>query len=228
MQEFLHRIGARLAARRRQAEIHEGLARLPSRALDDLGLTRADIADVARLGARLGPEGAPLGEVVALARASRAATGASPGDRVFAAFKRLAERVGADQAEANLSYTPRELDSYLEEARRLRAQTIAASWRALGRGLGELARPVLHAALESGIGRRVRLELLWHQAYRRLRAELGSYTDRELNADLRLSRSEIDGNAAEGADQQAAEFLARHPGRGHAFGDRAAAGRAFG
>ena len=67
--------------------------------------------------------------------------------------------------------------------------------------------------LEEGtdLGRRVNLELVWRRAYRRVRAELATYSNQELMADLRMNRSDIDSIAAEGADEQVARFVAAHP-----------------
>ena len=48
-------------------------------------------------------------------------------------------------------------------------------------------------------------------AYRRIHGELATYSDRELMADLRLSRSDIDGIAVEGADAAQVEFVRAHP-----------------
>ena len=80
---FLHRITVHLEIRRKQAEIHRALARLDARALADLGLEPGDIATVARLGSRLGPDGAHLSEIVASTRAAEASA-VSRGDRLFA------------------------------------------------------------------------------------------------------------------------------------------------
>jgi uncharacterized protein YjiS (DUF1127 family) len=220
--DLLHRITDHLAIRRKQAAIRDALARLSGRALADLGLEPGEIAAVARLGARLGPEGGTLGEVVARVRAARSET-VSVADRLFGAL----ERMSARKAET-LTYTPYDLDRYREEAYRLRAETSAAFWRSLGQGLVALFRPVKQAALDSGLGRRIRLELFWRRAYRRVRAELASYTDRELNSDLRLARSEIDDIAAEGADERVAAYVAANPNFRRAWSGRGSMHRAHG
>ena len=59
--------------------------------------------------------------------------------------------------------------------------------------------------------KRVELALIRRREYRRLRAELESYSERELSADLRLSRSDIPEVAAEAADQRVAAFVRARP-----------------
>ena len=57
------------------------------------------------------------------------------------------------------------------------------------------------------------LELAWlrHGEYRKARAELDSYSERQLNTDLRLNRSDIPDIAAEEADARVAEFVRANP-----------------
>jgi uncharacterized protein YjiS (DUF1127 family) len=57
------------------------------------------------------------------------------------------------------------------------------------------------------------LELAWlrHGEYRKARAELDSYTERQLNSDLRLNRSDIPDIAAEAADARVADFVCANP-----------------
>jgi len=57
------------------------------------------------------------------------------------------------------------------------------------------------------------LELAWlrHGEYRKARAELDSYTERQLNSDLRLNRSDIPDIAAEAAEARVAEFVRANP-----------------
>ena len=219
---LLHRIAGHFEIRRKQAAIHSALARLDARALADLGLEPGDIATVARLGSRLGPDGAHLSEIVARVRAAEASA-VPRGDGLFATL----ERMSAHKA-ATLAYTPSDLERYIEDAHRLRAETMASLWRSLGQGLADLFRPAVQAALETGPGRRVRLELEWRRAYRRMRAELATYSDRELMADLRLARSEIDGIAAEGADERLAAYVAANPSLRRAWAERGAMRHAHG
>jgi uncharacterized protein YjiS (DUF1127 family) len=212
--DILHRIGGELAVLRRRAAIKESLGRLSPRALADLGLERSEIPAVARLGARLGPEGLTLGEVVARSRATRTEPMA---DRLFRSLEKMAVRK-TDM----LAYQPADLDRYVEEARRLRAETMAAFWRGIGQGVAELLQPITRAAADSALGRRVRLQLVWRRAYRQMRAELATYSDRELMTDLRLTRAEIDDVAAEGADERLSAHIAADPAlRRAAFGLRA-------
>jgi uncharacterized protein YjiS (DUF1127 family) len=57
------------------------------------------------------------------------------------------------------------------------------------------------------------LELAWlrHSEYRKARTELDSYSERQLNSDLRLNRSDIPDIAAEAADARVAEFVRANP-----------------
>ena len=211
---LLHRIGAELAVVRKQIAIKNALERLSPRALADLGLERREIPAVARLGARLGPEGATLRQVIERVQATPSA---SLADRLLGLLERVGERKTATRA-----YQPQDLERYREEARRLRAETLTAIWRAVATGASELVRPAVLAARESGVGRWLRLELVWRRAYRQLRTELGSYSERELMSDLRLTRAEIDEVAAEGADERVHAYLAADPAlRRSAFGLRA-------
>lgn len=73
---------------------------------------------------------------------------------------------------------------------------------------------------------RFRLHRLWRREFARVRAELGSYTRRELSADLRLSPGDIPDIAAEAADRRVAAYVRSHPGYRGAFGGRDAAGTA--
>ena len=57
----------------------------------------------------------------------------------------------------------------------------------------------------------VELALLRHLEYRKVRAELETYSEHELNADLRLNRSDIPELAAEAADERVAAFVRAHP-----------------
>lgn len=219
---LLHRITRLLRLRRRQATIQHALARLSDRALADLGVERSEIPAVARLGARLGFAGARLSEVVARVRA--AGPPKTPlADRLFASLERMSARKSAI-----IAYEPPDVDRYVREAHRLRAAAMAGLMRSLGQGIADLVRPVAQVGLASALGRRVRLELVWRRAHRRMRAELATYSDRELMTDLRLTRSEIDGVAAEGADERVAAFIADNPGFRQARAGRGALREAHG
>ena len=196
---LLHLVTHPLANSSKRAAIYQSLARLDDRALADLGLERHDIAAVARMGAELGPEGATLADVVARVRAPRAER-PSTTDR-YANFWKVEP----------LAYTPADLDRYMAEAQRLRGETLAAGWRWLGRKIVDLARPAKQALLDSPLGRRARVELVWRRAYRQTRTELESYSDREFEADLRRSRSDIGEIAAEAADELVAAYIAAEP-----------------
>ena len=91
-------------------------------------------------------------------------------------------------------------------------------------GLAALVARLWQAARASDLGRSVQLRRLWSQAFRRARAELRSYSPRELMADLRLSPSNIDDLAAETADAKVAAFVGANPAyRRVALAPRAAA-----
>jgi uncharacterized protein YjiS (DUF1127 family) len=70
------------------------------------------------------------------------------------------------------------------------------------------------------------LELAWlrHSEYRKARAELDSYSERQLNSDLRLNRSDIPDLAAEAADVRVAEFVRANPAYRDAWTPRRAGG----
>ena len=78
------------------------------------------------------------------------------------------------------------------------------------------------------LGRWVRLELVWRRAYAQARTELMSYSDREMQADLLRSRSEIGEIAAEAADDRLAAFVAADPVLRRAVAGRMALRRAHG
>lgn len=198
---LLHRIDDYLEIRRKQAEIHRELARLDPRALADLGLEPGDVADVARLGATLDPNCVPIAEILTRVREERA-------NRV--GLLDWALRRGHDEVQAS-SYRLSDLDRHMTAARHLRAEATRAFARLVGRHIADLGRAGAALVADTDFGRWVHLRLLWRRAYRQVRAELQSYSDRELKADLRLARSEIDDVAAEGADQRVGEFIASHP-----------------
>lgn len=188
---LLHLLTLPLETGSKRAAIYRSLARRDDRALADLGIERREIAAVARLGAGLGPEGATLAEVVARVRVAQADRAAAPAP-----------------GRQPLAYSPADIDCYLAEAQRLRAETVAASWRWLGRQLADLVRPAGQALRRSAAGRWVRARLVWRRAYRRTLAELEAYSDRELAVDLRRARSDIAALAAEAADARLLAHLA--------------------
>lgn len=202
--KLLHRVTREISVRRKQAAIGNALRRLHSRALADLGLEQRDIAEVARIGARLGSDGARLCEVVAQVRTARPR---SVADTMFGSLERLSQRKAAEMA-----FQPQDLDTYRQEALRLRAEALDGVARQVGRSMAALVRPVTEAIRSSELGRRIQLDLVWQRAYRQVRGELATYSDRELMTDLRLARSEIGEIAAEGADERVAGFVAANPG----------------
>jgi len=69
--DFPHRIAETFLELRRAATIRGALERLTPRALSDLGITREDVPHIARVGARMAPQGASYVEIVAEARDRR-------------------------------------------------------------------------------------------------------------------------------------------------------------
>jgi hypothetical protein len=57
----------------------------------------------------------------------------------------------------------------------------------------------------------LKLALIRRREFLKVRAELESYSERELMADLRLNRSAIPAVAAEAADQRVAALVQSHP-----------------
>jgi hypothetical protein len=91
-----------------------------------------------------------------------------------------------------------EIDVYIGEAHRLRAEAMAATLGAIGRAAARLAR-------------RLRLALLRQRERRRALDELEAYTDQELQRDLLFPRSEIGRIAAREADRRIRALLRRRP-----------------
>jgi hypothetical protein len=75
----------------------------------------------------------------------------------------------------------------------------------------ELFAAVGRGIADSGLSRRLQLGRVRRREYRRIQRELMSYTDRELLADLRRTRSEVEDIALEGAERAVAAFVAAHP-----------------
>jgi uncharacterized protein YjiS (DUF1127 family) len=111
--------------------------------------------------------------------------------------------------------TRHDLARLVKEGRRLRAEEIDKLFRSVGRGIirlgSALAQPINAAISATGVPQRITLAWIWWREFRRVRAELGCYSERELMADLRLNRSEIPGIAAEAADERVMAFVRDHP-----------------
>jgi uncharacterized protein YjiS (DUF1127 family) len=67
---------------------------------------------------------------------------------------------------------------------------------------------------------RIKISLAWHRQYRRVYAELDSYTQREMKADLGLNRSDIPEIAAMAADQYIDQFVRPQPALQWVWPDR--------
>ena len=199
---LLHRLRHGFETKLRERETIAGLGRLDERRLADLGLSREDIRPVARLAARLGPSGAALTDIV-----------------------RQLRRVEPTPAAVELPRVSRQdIARYVKEGRRLRNAEIDKLARKAGRGLARLgqalAEPVLAAARVTGLSEQAGLARVRRREYLRVRAELLTYSDRELLTDLRLVPSEIGDVAAEAAAMRADEFARGRPGRREALGWR--------
>jgi uncharacterized protein YjiS (DUF1127 family) len=108
-----------------------------------------------------------------------------------------------------------ELARLIKEAEAMRAEAGAKLFRSAGRRIIRMGRPL--AAGATDLARRIRLTWQRERAYRRARAELETYSDRELAADLRLNRSDIPSSPA-------AEPIDRHRGAMTSTGGLPAAG----
>lgn len=196
--DLLHRIGQSLAAKLSEQNTVRRLQRLDDRNLADLGLVRDEIRPVARLAAQMGPQGAAIKEVVEQVRRS--------GEDARATCNGASVGTPSD-LDRSIQYTPRNLDLYVQEAHRLRAETISEFGRALRRRL---------AATEWG--KSITLARLRRHEHARVARELESYSPQELMADLRLTRSEIHEIAADGAERAVDAFVRAHPEYRHAAG----------
>ncbi len=87
--------------------------------------------------------------------------------------------------------SPTEIAQIIKDARLMRAQAQAELLRSAGRGIARLGRPLASAIGGLGLTGRVRESLQQRRAYLKTRAELETYSARELAADLRLNRSDI-------------------------------------
>jgi uncharacterized protein YjiS (DUF1127 family) len=74
-----------------------------------------------------------------------------------------------------------------------------------------LVGPIAWRIEAAGLRERLALARLRRREFRAVRAELERYSERELNADLGLSRSAIPEIAAEAADRRVAAFVRAHP-----------------
>jgi uncharacterized protein YjiS (DUF1127 family) len=196
--DLLHRLGQSLAAKVSEQKTVQRLNRLDDRSLADLGLSRDEIRPVARLASRVAPEGVSLTEIIARVRAGEDAR-SGLADRLYGSLALAADRFSANEAHT-LAYTPSELDRYVAQAHRLRAETMAGFWQSIGRQF---------AITE--MGKRLTLNRLRRSEIARITRELESYTPQQLMADLRLARSEIDGIAADSADRAVDAFVRAHP-----------------
>ena len=187
------------------------LIRLNERSLCDLGLTREEIRPVAKLAARARTDGVQLPELIARTRAGRGGSRESAPSRLLTALARAGERIAA--REQITEYQPREVERLMAEAHRARDEAVAdllrRAWRGVHQTVGALVGPVAQRIVASETFRRLELARLRRREFLQLRRQLASYSDRELMADLRLVRSEIDDVAADGA-QRLVDSIARN------------------
>jgi uncharacterized protein YjiS (DUF1127 family) len=133
---------------------------------------------------------------------------------------RLAARLGpSGMALTEIVALARETDTARADAPSRRhglADAIATAAR-------RLAGPMMRRVAATEPYRRMELARIRRREFLRLRTQLDSYSDRELMADLRLTRSEIEDVAADGA-QRLVDTVVRDQ-RGHWRAPRHAAGR---
>jgi uncharacterized protein YjiS (DUF1127 family) len=208
--DLLHRLRDNLAIKRRELDTIHLLIRLNERSLCDLGLTREEIRPVAKLAARAGRNGVQLPELIARTRQAEAGR-ASALSRLLTALARAGERIAA--REQITEYQPREVERLMAEAHRARDEAVAdllrRAWRGVHQTVGALVGPLAQRIVASETFRRLDLARLRRREFLQLRRQLASYSDRELMADLRLVRSEIDDVAADGA-QRLVDSIARN------------------
>ena len=89
------------------------------------------------------------------------------------------------------SVSSAEIAQIIKDARLMRAQAQAELLRSAGRCIARLGRPLASAIGGLGLTRRLRESLQQRRACLKTRAELETYSARELAADLRLNRSDI-------------------------------------
>lgn len=207
--DLLHRLRSGLAIKLREHDTIHRLTRLHERSLADLGITRDEIRPVARLAARLDPSEANLPDILARVRRAESARSDVP-SRLLAALGRAADRIAA--REMVTEYQPRMVDRLIADAHRARDEAVANLLRKAGSGIAASARsvaaPIVGWIVASEQFQRLELARIRRREFLRLRAQLESYSDRELMADLRLVRSEIDDVAVEGA-QRLVDTVAR-------------------
>lgn len=194
---------------RRQRHTAKVLSSLSDRALADLGLERTDIKDVARVAARPQSASLTMAQLVQLAR-----------DEDF-----------ARSVPARPALLPGGLDAARLAAHQARADAIADSVIGISRGLAGAVRWLASAMGLAESAEMATLRKVRNQAYERVMAELSAYSDRELNGDLRIARSQLPELAGQEADQRLAQFVRRNPAYRAAFqgaGGRPADGFAHG
>ena len=86
-----------------------------------------------------------------------------------------------------------ELARLIKEAEAMRAEAGARLLRKAGHGIIGMGRAVGRPLASGAMDLTSRIRLAWQRqrAYRKARAELETYSDRELAADLRLNRADI-------------------------------------
>jgi hypothetical protein len=111
--------------------------------------------------------------------------------------------------------TRHDLARFVNKGRRMRDEESDKLFRSLGRGMARLssalAQPITAAIRATGLSQRIALTRLWRREFRKARAELESYSERELRSDLRINRSDISEIAAEAAEQSVEAFVRSHP-----------------
>ncbi len=118
--------------------------------------------------------------------------------------------------------TRHDLARLVMEGKRLRSAEIDKLSHSMGRGMvrlgSALAQPVTAAIRATGLPQRIALARLWRREFRKARTELESYSERELESDLRINLSDIPEIAAEAAEQSVAAFVRSHSDYGKVRG----------
>ena len=108
-----------------------------------------------------------------------------------------------------------DLARFVKKGRRLRKGEIDKLCHSMGRTMvrlsSALAQPITVAIGATGLPQRIALARLWRREFRKARAELESYSERELKSELRINRSDIPEIAAEAADQSVAAIVRSRP-----------------
>lgn len=201
--DLRYRLSSSVESKLTEWKIRGELARLNDRCLADIGLERVGIGQFARTAA----------QPVAPAHTDAPAFRADPQPVPTARLERRRDLP---------AFTSREIALFVRRGEQLRNEEVGRHLRAMGQGIArlgaELAQPVALLLKATGLPQRAALAWMWHREFHKVRAELESYSERELTADLQLNRSGIPGIAADAADERVAAFVQARPDYRSAWG----------